>query len=115
LARILVIEDNDLEREMFQEVLVRAGYEVDVAANGEEGLSAFRDVQADIMMPEKDGVELIRDLRQEFPETRIIAITGVRGRYNRLPAASNLGANHTLMKPFQMQDLLDKIGELLED
>ena len=105
---------------MFQEVLVRAGYEVDVAAKGEEGLSAFRDVQADIvvtdiMMPEKDGVELIRDLRQEFPETRIIAITGVRSRYNRLPAASNLGANHTLMKPFQMQDLLDRIGELLEN
>jgi DNA-binding response OmpR family regulator len=120
LARILVIEDDDLERDMFREILEKAGYEVDVASNGREGLSIFRDepadvVVTDIMMPEKDGIELIRELRQEYPETRIIAITGVRGQYNRLPAASNLGANHTLMKPFRTQELLEKVGELLNN
>ena len=66
LARILVIEDDDLERDMFREILEKAGYEVDVASNGREGLSIFRDepadvVVTDIMMPEKDGIELIRE------------------------------------------------------
>ncbi len=90
-----------------------------MATNGQEGLDAFSQepadvVVTDILMPEKDGVEFIRELRRAVPDVRIIAVTGFRGRYNRLPAARYLGAQYTLSKPFPMQELLDAIRQLLQ-
>ncbi len=104
---------------MFQEMLGKQGHEVVVAPNGEEGLAAYREEPADLVitdiyMPKKDGVETIRELREENPGLKVIAITGVRGRFNRLPAAEYVGADRTLMKPFMMAELLDAVREALE-
>lgn len=120
MARILVVEDDEQARDTFRLMLEKAGYEVDVAADGAQGLAAFKQAPAhvvvtDIWMPEKDGVEFIRELKRNYPDARVIAITGVRGPQNRLPAASYLGAQRTLVKPFSMHDLLAAVRELLGD
>jgi DNA-binding response OmpR family regulator len=119
LARILIIEDTQEEREMLQEMLGTQGHDVVVAPNGEEGLAVYREepvdlVITDIIMPKKDGVETIRELRREDPDIKVIAITGARGTFNRLPAAEYVGAHRTLMKPFMMSELLDAVREELE-
>jgi ectoine hydroxylase-related dioxygenase (phytanoyl-CoA dioxygenase family) len=67
----------------------------------------------DILMPHKDGVETIRELRRDFPNVQIIAVTGARGSFNRLPAARHLGAQHVLSKPFTLQDLQNAVEEAL--
>lgn len=118
MPRILLIEDDEQLRMMLRQALELSGHDVTEAANGNEGLVAFRQartdlVVTDIMMPQKDGIETIRELRRDFPETRIIAITGFRGVYNRLPAAEYLGAKRTLVKPFSVQDFLHTVQDVL--
>ncbi len=119
-TRILVIEDDSSVLSMLQEMLETAGYEVVSASNGEEGLQKYNDsdvnlVITDILMPKKDGIETIRELRKTSSKAKIIAITGTRGSYNRLPAASHVGAQRTLLKPFSKEDILTAIEEVLNE
>jgi len=119
LPRILLIEDDDQLRTMLRQVLTESGYQVSEAQNGEQGLEQYAAapvdvVVTDILMPRKDGVETIRELLRRDPAIRIIAMTGLRGTYSRLPAAEYLGARATLVKPFHVRELLDAIEGLLE-
>ena len=116
--QILVIEDDEMVLNMLESMLQQAGYRVASATNGVDGLKRCRRdpadlVITDIMMPQKDGVETIRELRKEFPDVKIIAVTGFRGRFNRLAAAENVGAHRTLLKPFTQAELLDLVEDLL--
>ncbi|MDP6041269.1 MAG: response regulator, partial [Candidatus Latescibacteria bacterium] len=111
MAQILVIEDETEILRMIISIVENAGHQTISASNGSEGLDAYRQHQidlviTDIMMPQKDGVETIRELRRNNPEAKIIAITGFRGQYNRLPAAQYVGAQRTLIKPFSQIDLV---------
>jgi CheY-like chemotaxis protein len=81
VARILVIDDDSDLRLMVQEVLRAGGYEVSVAADGEQGIALQRQQPAslpitDIFMPNKEGIETIRDFHAEFPDVPIIAMSG---------------------------------------
>ena len=60
-----------------------------------------------------DGVETIRGLRRQHPDARVIAVTGARGRFNRLTAARHVGADRTLLKPFGLNDLLTAVRDTL--
>jgi DNA-binding response OmpR family regulator len=116
--RILVVEDDSRVRDVLYEALVMAGYEVVATADGEEALVSYNAAPADLiitdlMMPRKDGVETIRALRNQHPAAKIIAVTAARGRFNRLTAARHLGANHTLLKPFDLTDLLVAVRDVL--
>src|SRR5215471_19081853 len=87
--RILIVEDDPRVREVLHEALAMAGYDVVATGNGEEALAAFAAaatdlIITDLLMPRKDGVETIRGLRRQHPGARVIAVTGARGRYNRL-------------------------------
>jgi DNA-binding response OmpR family regulator len=122
VARILVIDDEDQPRQMLQQALERAGYEVITARDGNEGIRRFRVaptdvVITDILMPEKEGLETIRDLRRAFPTVKIIAISGGgrTGGLNFLDIAERLGVQHTLQKPFGLRDMLAAVHELLQD
>lgn len=92
----------------------QAGYHVSEGRNGREGLLRYRTTPADvvvmdILMPEKDGLESIIELRQEFPDAKVIAITGGSAKMNVpdfLDVAKVLGANRTLHKPFSMAEFL---------
>ena len=122
MACILIIDDDDQPRHILQQVLTRAGYEVIEACDGNEGLQRFRATPADviitdILMPEKEGLETIIDLRREFPRAKIIAMSGGgrAGNLNFLDVASRLGAQRTLEKPFDLQAMLRAVSELLQE
>lgn len=120
MPRILIIDDDEGLRRVLGQILVRAGYLVTAAVDGGEGLKSFRNepvdlVVCDLIMPDKEGLETISALRKEFPAVKIIAISGgarVTG-YDFLPAASGLGANVALAKPFTREHILETVEQLL--
>ena len=118
-AVILVIEDEKPFRALVAQVLSKAGYEVVEAANGVEGINRFNEKPADmiitdIIMPEKEGIETMIELKKAHPRLKLIAMSG-GGWYGTdidFDMAMKLGAR-TLDKPFALQQLLDLIDELL--
>ncbi len=120
--RILIIEDDAEIRDLLSILLKRAGHLVDVAGDGIAGIHAFRTNPADLIitdlvMPGKEGLETIVDLKREFPDLKIIAISGggVDGQNNYLNAARLCGASLTFRKPFSNQELVDAVNRLLLD
>ena len=118
--RILVIDDDDQMRILLRQVMEWAGYEVVEAEDGREGMQKQRHQPADLVitdliMPEQEGLETIGLLRKEYPQTRIIAISG-GGRIGPeayLPAAQELGADRVFSKPFDVRELAGAVRELL--
>ena len=81
MARILIIDDNIKVLGTYARILEYAGYEVIVAINGNGGIITYKEklpdlVIIDILMPIKEGLETIRELKQDFPDVKIIAISG---------------------------------------
>jgi CheY-like chemotaxis protein len=118
--RILVIDDEDLIRQVVKEMLEVEGYIVTTAANGKEGLQLYRQespdlIITDIFMPEMEGLETIRTLQQDSSKVKIIAISGggERGMISFLSYAKRFGALLTLQKPFTREDLLTSVREVL--
>jgi DNA-binding NtrC family response regulator len=116
---ILVVDDEPALREILSQVLTDAGHRVVGAGNGKEAskaltTGAFDVVLTDVIMPEKDGMQVISELRKKFPEVRIIAMSGgghvPRDQY--LKIAKGLGAHAVLEKPFANQKLLDTVESL---
>jgi YesN/AraC family two-component response regulator len=121
MASILIIDDELQIRVMMRRILEKVGYDVYEASDGKEGIKLFRAkptdlVITDIIMPEKEGLETILDLRHDFPKIKIIAISGggKTGLPNFLPAAKKFGAIRTLPKPFGKDDLLKLVKEVLD-
>lgn len=118
MPSVLVVDDQDQVRQLIRETLELAGYEVDEACTGREGLERYRTKAADlvlmdILMPDQDGLEGIMTLRREFPDSRVIAMTGgsqTIGIVNVLDVAKMLGARQTLHKPFELKVLLDAVA-----
>ena len=122
MQRILIIDDETNILLMLKKMLERAGYEIDLASNGEEGLRLFRSapsdlVITDIIMPEKEGLETIREMRKMQPNMKIIAMSG-GGKIsadNYLETAKIFGASRIIEKPFTQQAMVSTVKELLED
>lgn len=121
MARILIIDDNAPTRQMLRQALERAGYEVVEAPDGRAGIRLQRTTPAeviitDILMPEQEGLETIRELRRDFPTVKIIAISGggQTGNFNFLTVAERLGAQRTLQKPFGLREMLDTVRDMLQ-
>jgi CheY-like chemotaxis protein len=123
MPSVLVVDDEDQVRQLIRETLEQAGYGVQEARDGKEGLERYRVkptdlVIMDILMPDQDGLESIMTLRREFPTSRVIAITGgsdMIGILNFLDVAKMLGARRTLQKPFEMKTLLDTVAAELSN
>jgi CheY-like chemotaxis protein len=120
MPRILVIDDEPLVLRMIERVLRRAGYEVEVAANGVDGLHAFRRTKPDLvitdmLMPVKEGGDTIRLLRTWAPGVKIIAISGGSrlGSTDLLAQAASLGAVSIVAKPFEPSELVDEVSRLI--
>ena len=116
MARILLIEDNDSIRNLLRENLELEGHTVIEARDGQEGLDLFRQggadlVITDILMPEKEGLAVLMELRTAQSPVNIIAISG--GGQNYLATAKLLGAAKVLLKPFPIAVLIAAIEELL--
>ena len=128
MKRILLIEDDTQHRLMLKNGLEEAGYEVIEASDGEVGLRLYHQqpcylVITDIFMPEKEGLETIRELKRQFPTVKIIAISGggIRGNYagslgadTALEAAKAFGADRTLLKPIEVRPLLAMVEDLFK-
>jgi len=120
VARILIIEDDVSVREFLESLLQRAGFDTVTAANGKEGMEVFHTppvdlVITDIIMPEKDGIETIMDMKRLSPSLKVIAISG-GGRSepeDYLHSARLLGADDAIKKPFNNDDILDSVRALL--
>lgn len=120
MARILVIEDDDILRALMRKMLTRSGYEVVEAADGSCATQLYREhaidlIITDLFMPDKEGMEVIRDLRKENPEAKIIAISGGSSfdSIDYLDVARLIGAAMTLNKPFGSRELLEAVQQLL--
>jgi len=120
MKRILVIDDDDLTRATIRDMLETSGYEVDEAENGSDGVLKQQDrpfdlIVTDVLMPDKDGIETIIDLKRGYPNLRIIAISGggTTGNLVFLEMSTKFGADKMLAKPFSKLQLLDAVGSLL--
>jgi len=117
MADILIIDDDRQMRRLLIRVLEGAGHVVYEAENGGDGLALFRRVQpllviTDLVMPDTEGIETIRELRREAPTIPILAVSG-GGPPVYLRAATALGATAALAKPFVAAELLGLVTDLL--
>ena len=122
MSRILVIDDDNAMRGTIRKILEREGHEVFDAPNGKLGLQMFRDggadvVVTDLIMPEKEGIETIIELREVSEDVRILAMSGgefVSAGEGRLADAEVLGADMSLAKPFTVDQLRAAVASLLK-
>jgi DNA-binding NtrC family response regulator len=120
MATILLVEDDDLVRDMLTQILERASHKVIGVANGEEATECLKKSQPDIMvtdliMPKKSGITLISEVKNRHPELEIISISG-GGRLDPtgyLDLSESLGASVSFEKPIDNTALLMAIDLLL--
>ena len=120
MPKILVVEDDAVIRRMLSGILVKMGHEVAAAGDGVEalrllGTAPFDVVITDLIMPEMDGLELIRELRKRNSPQKIIAMSG-GGRNSAadyLDIAMMLSAGTTLKKPFTVNAVADAISRVM--
>ena len=119
--RILLIDDEEAVRLTVGEILRRAGYEVQSANDGKSGLDLFRRQNfdlliTDLLMPERDGLETIMELRRGRTPLKIMVISGcgqtLGSEYMQI--ARHLGADYSLPKPFTRVELLAVVAKLLD-
>jgi CheY-like chemotaxis protein len=120
MPRILVIDDEPLIRETVVTILTREGFSVEEASDGVAGIAMFHKnppdvVITDIFMPNRDGIEVVIELKRSYPHTKIIAMTGGgQRRMTEIGSAANLlGADHMLHKPFERESLLAAVNAAL--
>ena len=120
MALILVIEDDQAMRKVIVSALKTAGHTVTEAENGQAGLSLLSVYQpdvvvTDVLMPEKDGIETIRDIRAGKHNVKILAISGGGRLANAafLNTAKEFGADLVLQKPFLVRGLVDAVARLI--
>jgi DNA-binding NtrC family response regulator len=122
MADILVIDDDDDLRDTLRAILERGGYTVQEARHGQEGLAwcqahAMALVITDLLMPEQEGMETIRQLRALDPAPTIIAMSGggLFEGLDLLHIATVLGAARTLQKPIRARELRMAVQDLLAE
>jgi len=121
MAHILVVDDDDAQRDVLRRLLENRGHEVEVAADGLEALNlvgamSFDVAIVDMYMPRMDGLQLIPKLRVQSAHTKVVAMSGgVFGGKGKdlLSEARRLGAERTLEKPFGTDELTGVLQELL--
>jgi len=122
MKKILIIDDDQAIQQMVKRLTERAGYAAEMASNGEEGMmlieeNSFDLVITDIIMPKKEGIEIITIIRKNYPQIKIIAMSG-GGRFTPegyLKSAKILGADKVFTKPFNHREMLEAIDELIRE
>ena len=119
-ARIIVVDDQEPIRRIIRRALESEGYEVFDAGDGGAGVQLLRKegaalVITDIFMPGQDGIETLRQIRKEFPNVKVIAMSGggTTGQ-DLIEGAKVLGATRTLNKPFTAREVIAMVAEVLQ-
>ena len=120
MSKILIIDDDEQIRKLFSRKLLSLGYTILTADDGDVGLQIYRKetpdlVLMDIIMPRKEGIELIREIMVEYPDAKIVAISaGGRGKASDyLEYARRFGAKRVLEKPVELTELAQVVEEVL--
>lgn len=116
--RILVVDDDADIRGVVRAMLESVGYRVEVAVNGQQAVSMLQSggydvVITDLVMPEKEGIATIKEIRQSYPHLKVIAMSGAFGG-DYLRIAEYLGAHATLAKPLKLEAVLNAIQSVLD-
>ncbi|MCA1757264.1 MAG: response regulator [Bacteroidales bacterium] len=122
MAKILIIDDETAIAMMLKRLVEKSGHMVEIAVNGKEGMEVFDTFNpdlliTDIVMPEKEGLEIIFDLRRKNPNLKIVAISG-GGRFQYegyLKSAKHLGADLAFQKPLDLKEFMASITGLLNE
>jgi CheY-like chemotaxis protein len=123
MVKILVVDDEPFVRDMMTAMIKPAGYDVVEAVNGAEAFNICKKeavdlIITDIVMPEKNGIDLIMNVKKEYPDIPIIAVSGgggITGRYDYLEIAKLVGANNILKKPFEIDELRSAVSNAIEN
>ena len=112
------MDDEADTRMLIEEILESAGHEVVLAADGLEGMRQYHSTPVDLalvdlFMPNREGLETIKELKQQFPDFPIIAMSGDSAALPLLSVAQRLGATEVLQKPFLPEELLEAIEHVL--
>jgi two-component system, OmpR family, response regulator len=115
---VLVIDDDEAMREYVRFALETAGFAVLSAKDGREGMDAVKRsvpgvVVTDLVMPDAEGIETIREIRSLYPECGIIAMSGAANSEAYLSMAHCLGAGIVLQKPFDRSQIQNAVREVL--
>ncbi len=120
MADILIIDDEAPVRLLIRRMLESEGHTVTEAADGTEGIKLYHEspvdvIITDLIMPDKEGLETINELRKEYPGIKIVAMSGggKTSPGSHLDTAKLLGAAAILEKPFEKEMLLQTIRELI--
>lgn len=118
MTRVMVVDDALFMRQMLCDIFEEAGFEiVRQAADGQEAVDGFRElrpdvVTMDVVMPEKNGVEAVREIIAEDPGARIVMVSAI-GQESMIVEAMTAGACEYIVKPFQKDDVLDAVRRSL--
>jgi len=122
MANICLIEDTRMIRETLKRILEKIGHNVEAACDGREGLALFDSMKfdlviTDIIMPEVEGIEVLRTVKSKSPETRVIAMSGGGrvGNMNFLKLAESLGADAILYKPVTKKEFMVALDSCLPE
>jgi CheY-like chemotaxis protein len=122
MATILLVEDDALVREVLSSAIESKGHTVVTAANGVEGLNQFAQrpfdlVISDIIMPDMEGIGMIREMRRKNPDVKIVAISGGgrTGNLDFLDIAKKLGASAIMKKPIRTADIYSLLDDCLRE
>jgi DNA-binding response OmpR family regulator len=120
LARILVIDDNPDVLAALHKAFTAEGHAVEDAPDSATGIrlhheNPFDLILTDIVMPDKEGISTIIELRREYPELKIIAMSGGGDfePYGYLDIAKRVGADRTIPKPFSLKEIMEVVNDVL--
>ena len=119
--RVLIVDDEAMVRDLLADILTNAGYQAVIAPTWDMGETGFKSIGyslviTDIFMPGRDGIEVIKDVQKNWPDVKILAISGGWGKTTPGQAtlvATEIGATATMRKPFTPKDLIAKVEELI--
>ena len=116
MAKIILMEYDATTRQAYAMMLRSAGHTVQEAVDGREGIQLVKDDQFDVaildlMMPERDGIEVLRFIKHQCPDLKTLIVSS---SVDFLPIVGGLGADRLLPKPISSQQLIDTICELME-
>ena len=122
MKKITIVDDEEVVLKMLSTMIQREGFYVETAVNGKDALKIIKKnkpdlVVTDLMMPEKEGIELIKDLKALYKDIKIIAISGGNKHFDpsiQLKSAQYLGADASFSKPLDRQEFISAIKTLLD-
>ena len=117
--RVMVVDDDEFILEILEKIIRREGFEVTAISSAREALEKLESekieaVISDIVMPEMDGIELLKQVKSKYPEIRVLMITGHTGRYGS-ESVMDIGADGFISKPFKNIEITRTLRRLIDN